>query len=115
MTKPAVNSISLGGKFLNLHAISRLTGISRGFVHAVVNGEKTPSTDYAQRIAAAIGMGLEEFLLAIDQRVEQKEARAADILEAYKERRRREKQQDRARVQAGKAPIPRLPAFQLEE
>lgn len=73
--KPTAQSVEFGGKMVSVSKIARTQGIDRGYVSRILSGQRVPRIPHAKKIAAALGMGLEEFLAAIEAR--RKSAHAA--------------------------------------
>lgn len=113
--KPIKSSIILGGRYINLSAISRTQDIDLSYLSRIINGKKEPTIRVARKVASAIGMGLEEFLDAIDERVRLIQQRNENILEQYKKRVHAENVLDHAKVVRGKIVKPRLPGLRLPE
>ena len=65
---PSRQSIQIGGKYVNLSAISRQQNIDHSYLSRIFSGERIPRITHARKIALAIGMGLEEFLDALESR-----------------------------------------------
>lgn len=61
-------SIRLGGRYINARALAEANDLCHSFVTRVLNGERPASVEYYQKIADALGMGLEELLEAIATR-----------------------------------------------
>lgn len=61
-------SAVFAGKLINLTELSRSTGLSRPYLSRIVSGHREPSLVTARRIATAMGMTMEQFLLALDSR-----------------------------------------------
>jgi hypothetical protein len=63
--KPNSQTVQFAGKSINLSAISRDQGIDKSYLSRIFNGQRMPTMPYARKIAASMGMGLEEFLDAL--------------------------------------------------
>lgn len=107
---PNKRTTKLGGKFINQSAIARSQGIDQSYLSRIVKGERSPRLDHARLIAAAIGMTLEEFLEAIDEKKAELERNREAILAQHKARIDQEDREDQERIAQGKPPIPRMPA-----
>jgi DNA-binding phage protein len=64
--------VKLGGKFINLSAISRTQGIDQSYLSRIFARKRDPSLKCARKIAACLGMGLEAFLEALDGKQKEK-------------------------------------------
>jgi plasmid maintenance system antidote protein VapI len=105
--------VFFGGKYINVAAIARIQNLDRGHVYRVVTGQHAASIKCATKIAAAIGMGLEEFLLAIEQRKVLAAQHKMEVIKRYKTRIHNEDLRDKKKLLSGIPPLPRLPIFRL--
>ncbi len=64
--------VVLAGKVVNVYALAQTTGMDQGYLSRILSRKRRPRIDYAMRIAQALDMGLEDFLVAIDERVMRK-------------------------------------------
>jgi hypothetical protein len=69
---PSSQTVKLGGKFINLSAISRTQGIDQSYLSRIFARKRDPSLKCARKIAACLGMGLEAFLEALDGKQKEK-------------------------------------------
>lgn len=117
LSDPSNQAVKFGEKWINLSAISRSQGIDLSFLSKILSGKRQASVATLLKIAAAVGMGLEEVLSAIEERrrasLEQEHREANLILDPYKKRIAAEDAFDKSQIRKGKAPIPRNPAFRL--
>ena len=74
---PSKATIWFAGKPLNLCAIGRAQNLHNSYLSRVFSGNRYPSVKNARKIAAALGMGLEEFLKTLDGHVEARALEAA--------------------------------------
>lgn len=111
---PDSATVKLAGKHINMAAIARSQDIDRSYLSRILSGKREPTIPVAKKIAAALGLGLEELLEAIEQHV--KEIRQADaaILQTHNERIRKEDEQDLRSIQAGIPTVPRLPGLRAK-
>ncbi len=107
--KPTRQSILFAGRYISLMGIARGQNIHQSYLSRVFSGERIPSVNHARKLAAALGMGLEEFLEALDERVNSLEAKRQRVVSQYDARLRRESAEDMARAKAGRPVIPRTP------
>lgn len=64
---PTAQSVKLGDCYINIRRLAD-RGFEHGYLSRILSGERTPSLDYARRIANELGMTLESLLWHIDQR-----------------------------------------------
>ncbi len=103
--------IIFAGRVINLRAIARAQGISVSNLSRVFRGQKGMTTEYAMKIASYLGMGLEEFLDAIAERIKTIRENEEAIIKQHLDRAGREDKQDVARILKGQPPVPRLPGL----
>lgn len=65
---PNAQSVRFNGNFINLSELHRLTGVDLGYLSKIMSGKRQPSLKVSRLIALELGIGLEEFLKAIDNR-----------------------------------------------
>lgn len=111
--KITTRTVRFGGMYVNQHAISRAQGIDQGYLSCIFNGKKTPSIMMARKIAAAIGMDMETFFTAIDERREENRRQAEKIFQQHHNRVVREISEDQARAAVGLPVLPRLPGLRI--
>jgi hypothetical protein len=68
-TKPTGKSILFCDVFIHLPSVHMLSGLSMSYLSLVFSRKREPSLEAAEKIAAALHMGLEEFLLGLRGRV----------------------------------------------
>ena len=84
---PTRDSVYFADMWINIKAISRSQNIAYSYVHHVINGVKeNPSTRIAIKIASALGLGLEEFLEAVQVRKAQRLREAEETIAHYEGR-----------------------------
>jgi transcriptional regulator with XRE-family HTH domain len=66
--KPTHKTIRLGGRYISLTLIEREMGLDHGYVSYIFSGKRIPSIPYAEKLADALGMTLDDLLWAIRQR-----------------------------------------------
>lgn len=66
--KPHPNTVSFGGRFVNVMALATAQGISHSHASRVMAGTKVPSVDVVTRLAGALGMTMDDFIQAIHDR-----------------------------------------------
>ena len=59
--------IEFAGRYINLHRMAEVEGLTYGYLYRVIRGQRCPSIPYAERLAGYLGVSLEEFLKAIKQ------------------------------------------------
>jgi|SRR5271157_2617282 len=65
---PNPQSVRFAGRYVNINAIARSQDLSQSYVSKLLSGKRSPSILVAKKVAAALGMGLEDLLDAIEQR-----------------------------------------------
>ena len=66
--KPNPQTIRFAGKFINLSEISRQSGIDSSYLSRIFRGERMPTVPYIRTISGILGMGVQQFLDALDNR-----------------------------------------------
>lgn len=66
--RPNVNAIKFGGKYINLTLLADAGDFTHSHLSHIFNGQKNPSVAYARRIAEHLGMSLDGFFAALDDR-----------------------------------------------
>jgi transcriptional regulator with XRE-family HTH domain len=67
--KPTSQTIIFCDEFISLTSIAFMTNISVSSVSMIFSGKREPSLKAAEKIAKALGMGLEEFLKGLKEDV----------------------------------------------
>lgn len=111
--KPTSTSVILGGKHINILAISRQTNIDQSYLCKILRGKKHPTMETGIKIASALGMTVEEFMMAIQDRIKQIEAEAIATTQKYYDRIIDEDSRDLAKLKRGGIPRPRIPGSRL--
>lgn len=62
--------VKFAGISINLSEISRSHGIHVSHISRILSGKRVPSVDNARKIAASLGMGLEQFLYALERHIQ---------------------------------------------
>lgn len=106
---PTTQSVYLRGVAINMHAIHRVCGVDISYLSRIFSGERNPTLPYARRIAGAIGLTLDDFVDAIEERRRDILAMRMRLQQQYLERVAQETDEDNSRVLKGLAPIPRMP------
>lgn len=65
--KPTTQTVYLSGVPVNLSAISRTLEVNQGYLSRIFAGKATPSIPLARKLSGVLGLGLEEFLKAIEK------------------------------------------------
>lgn len=109
LTKPVRNSVYFNGRYISLSSIARAAGISHSGLSRALRGDNGFLLSTARKVAAVMGITLDELAAGMDARqltIQNREKRA---LSAYDARLRKNKQEDMERMADNKLPIPRLP------
>jgi len=62
------HSVEFGGKFINLTAVARETGLSHGYVSRALAGKRGLGLKNAEKLSVALGMSIEALSAAIATR-----------------------------------------------
>ena len=62
---PNPQTIHFNGKPISLSALARETGVDNSYISRIFKGDRVPTLKVLHKICEALGMGLEEFLLAL--------------------------------------------------
>lgn len=89
--------------------MARAAGIDHSSLSRIFRGEHDFRLSTARKIAAAMGITLDELVAGMDARLLTIQHREKRALSAYDARIRKNKQEDTERMAEGKLPIPRLP------
>lgn len=115
LNKPNKQAILLGGKYINLSAISRSQSLDLSYLSKVINGIKPMSLNAGRKISAAIGMTIEELIEAIETRIQLRKEHQLKIIKQYQHRVSKENSEDEAIAATGIPPKPRLPSLRLPQ
>ena len=107
--KPTSKSVLFAGRYISLSGISRNQNIDQSYLSRVFSGERTPSLAHARKLAAVLGMGLEAFLEALDEKIKNLER----VISRYDARLKREQVEDKAKVRSGRPVLPRTPMLRV--
>lgn len=111
---PTNSSISLGGVWVNLSAISRSQGIDKSYLSRIFSGERpNPTISYIKKISAALGMSPDELMVALEDRYELIKKRHTEMEILHLTRIIEEDTEDLKQLSKGKPPIPRMPGDRL--
>ena len=69
--KPNRRSVYFNGVAISVEAIAIKQRLDQGYLSRIFSGKRVPSIAHAQMIAAALGMGLEDFIEALEERVKE--------------------------------------------
>lgn len=107
---PNTQTIKFAGKYINLSAIARSQSLDVSYLSRIFRGERMPALKYCIKIAAMLGMTLDDFVQALEERVQAVKNEAASLLRSHNQRVDKEDIQDLAAYAQGRIPAPRLPA-----
>lgn len=68
---PTTQSVQLLGRYINLSALSRATGLTPSHLSRVVRGQRTPSVPVLFAMAEALGINMEELAAALRKKKEE--------------------------------------------
>ena|SRR3990167_1681109 len=109
-----LRTVYLRGRPINVKEIARVTGVDQGYLSKILNGRRSIqviSVDCAMRIAAALGMGLEDLIDAVRERNDTDFREYAELRAKRESRLHHRMRLERAAARTGK-PIP--PQIQLK-
>ena len=109
--KPSKKTVYLNGVPISLMQLMRASDVDEGQISRILSGKRDPaevSLGQHLRLAAALGMNLEDLLDAIYTRRDQREAQAEQDRYWHHYRRTQEERANTARVNAGLPPVPSL-------
>lgn len=108
---PNTQTIRFAGQFINLSAIARAQGLDVSYLSRIFRGQRTPSLKHCMKIAAILGMSLDDFVAGLEQRKEDIAKDNSDVLQMHTQRIAREDNADLGTLRRGGVPAPRLPAL----
>jgi transcriptional regulator with XRE-family HTH domain len=112
--KPTTVSVLFAGRYVNTSAIARSSGLNQAYISKILLGSREPTIHIARRVAASLGMGLEDMLEAIEERAKLRKQKNSDILQQHETRLAREDSADLRRAKAGLPVIPRMSGLRQE-
>jgi len=108
---PNPQTVPFGGKHVNLSAIARAQNIDRTYLSRIFAGKRTPSLPHCKNISAVLGMSIDQFLAALEERARAVAEEEKLVIQEHKDRIMREDLEDLAVLESGRIPAPRLPAL----
>jgi transcriptional regulator with XRE-family HTH domain len=81
------------------------------YLSNIFSGKRVPSMQVYRKIAAGLGMTMDELLAGIDDRVEALTAKRRALQQMHDQRVEREDRQDLNKASRGQIPLPRLPGL----
>jgi len=109
LSKPTRQSVFFNGRYINLRAIAQTQRVNISTLSNTLRGRSKPTMDIARKLAAALGMNVDDFYTALDARVASIQERNKRVISKYDGRRKREVKQDIERILHGQPPVPRIP------
>jgi len=113
MQKPFRHSVWLRGVCINLSAIARAANMDMSYVCRIFMHGVPPRVPILRKIAAALGMGLEDLLDAIEERRGKLAELRKQALDHYFARIKAEDEADLRALASGRTPLPRLPGTRI--
>jgi transcriptional regulator with XRE-family HTH domain len=107
---PNAQTVKFAGKFINLSAIARAQGLDVSYLSRIFRGERAPSLKHCTKIAAVLGMTLDDFVQGLEERCKAVQAERESLMRAHTDRISREDAEDLRTYAKGSVPAPRLPA-----
>ena len=111
--KPTPQSVKFGGRYINLSAMARSQNMDQSYLSRVFCGKRNPTLDHSRKMAAALGMTMDQFLEALDERTHALRKGDRAIVKQYHTRVATEDMEDAAAYAAGKPVPPRMPGLRL--
>src|SRR3989304_10479081 len=108
-TRPTKQSIFFAGRYINISALHRTTGIHLSTFSYALSGKSRPTMDTARKWAAGLGMSVDALFDAIEAHVASHKDRQKRIVSKYDGRGKHQIQKDMNRVRLGLAPEPIIP------
>ncbi len=108
---PNAQTTRFAGKFINLSAIARAQGLDVSYLSRIFRGQRTPSLHYTQKIAAMLGMTMDAFVEALEDRARELKEENKYIVKLYTTRIEKEDIADLKALEQGKPVEPRLSAL----
>jgi transcriptional regulator with XRE-family HTH domain len=106
---PNAQTIKFAGKHINLSAIARAQGLDVSYLSRIFRGQRVPSLGHALKIAAILGMTVDDLVSGLQDRAEELKREHAAILQIHDTRIDKEVRKDLSLIKQGRAPIPRMP------
>ena len=106
---PNTQTVRFGDKYINLSALARVQNLDGSYLSRIFAGKRTPSIPHAMKLAAVLGMRLDEFLEDLEKHNKELVKTREFILNAYQKRVAKEAEEDLKAIKAGKHPQPRIP------
>lgn len=111
--KPNNLTVELAGKPINILAISRQINIDQSYICKILRGKKAPTLDTALKIAASLGMTVDEMYAAIQERAKEIESHKVRVVQRYFNRIIAEDTEDLDKLKKGGIPLHRIPGSRL--
>lgn len=109
VSTPDSRTVRFRGQYINVSQIAVMQGLDKSYISRVFRGERDPSLATAKRIAACLGMGVGEFVEALDEHIQALRAADQTIVDEHYKRIEKEDSADMATLRRGGIPAPRLP------
>lgn len=111
--KPAINTIYICDRPVCLRSIARVQNIERSYLTKIMNGTRSAGINYYIKIAAAIGVTVDELVAGIAKRVQDDRSKKEMTLEQYNNRVKKEDARDNYLKRIGRPVKPRMPGLRL--
>lgn len=112
--KPTRQSICLGGRWINLSALARSQGMDKSYLSRIFSGDRpSPTLDYLKKMAAGLGMGIEELANALEERYALVKSRHTELEILHVTRVTEENEADLKTVLKNKPVVSRMPGTRL--
>lgn len=108
---PNAQTVRFGGKFINLSAIARAQGLDVSYLSRIFAGTRTPTLPYCIKIAAMLGMSLDDFVEGLRIRAKEIHEGRVAVIDTHLNRISNEDKKDLDTLRDGKIPVPRLPSL----
>lgn len=110
-SRPTTRTVYLNGVPINTMQLMRASGVDQGQISRILSGKRDPaevSLGQHMRLAAALGMGIDDLLDAIYARRDQKISKADQDRYWHQYRLSQEARADMARIRHGLPPAPSI-------
>lgn len=67
---PDSRSVKLGGRYINVTLLANVMDSNHGYLCRILAGKRVPSVPFLEKMAAGLGMGIEELRITIAERAE---------------------------------------------
>ncbi len=106
---PNAQTVRFAGKFINLSAIARAQGLDVSYLSRIFAGTRVPTLPYCIKIAAMLGLTLDEYVEAMEVRKRELKEGVAALITSMSTREDNLNKKDLEALKQGKPAMPRIP------